>query len=92
MHLLHISKPDADELVLYGYDGVNMMGGSTLLARIFMKLVALKDPAYFVRFSTPVMGDQAAAERRVEDFAVAALRARSQWELPKSGPAKVASR
>lgn len=86
MHKLHIHKNDADELVLYGYDGLTTVGGSTLMARIAMKLGgASKYPAYFVRFSTPVLGDVAVAERRLLPFAESMMRARHSWEIGTPG-------
>jgi EpsI family protein len=88
MHEMHIAKSDSDELVYYGYDGLRSFGGFTLLARIAMKvgiLGASKRPAYFVRFSTPVGGDIAAARARLVTLARRMMEIRSTWEVkPKA--------
>jgi EpsI family protein len=83
MHEMHITKSDADELVYYGYDGLGTLGGSTLLARIAMKIGgASTKPAYFIRFSTPVNGDVAAARARLVPFIKHMMSIRSTWEIP----------
>ncbi len=87
LHRLLIRHRDqGDEMVLYGYDGLHALGNSTLMARIAMKLGgARKEPAYFLRLSTPVGADTAETESRLMAFAADLMRARHAWETPATG-------
>lgn len=83
MHRLLLRKHDDEELMLYTYDGLRTLGSSTLMARIAMKLGgANREPAYFIRLSSPTAGDAAAAEARLMAFASDLMRARRAWQLP----------
>jgi hypothetical protein len=82
-HRLLIQKQDAEEVILYGYDGVPKLAGSTILARIAMKLGgARKEPSYFVRVSSPSGGNAQATEERLIAVTTELMRTRRSWELP----------
>jgi EpsI family protein len=83
LHRLLLRHDKDEALMLYTYDGLGTVNSSTLMARVAMKLGgARKDPAYFVRLSTPTAGDPAAAEARLMAFAADMMRVRRSWELP----------
>jgi hypothetical protein len=76
-----VRSPDRQDLVLYGYDGVRMLGGSTVMARVMMKLSGpTAKPAYFIRVSMPITGDEKATEARVMEFLQNLLRERATWQ------------
>ncbi|MCS6775800.1 MAG: exosortase-associated EpsI family protein [Chloroherpetonaceae bacterium] len=76
-----IRSPDRQDMVLYGYDGVRMLGGSTLMARIVMKFSGpTAKPAYFIRVAAPITADPAATEEHLTEFLKALMRARTSWQ------------
>ena len=82
-NLMTVTRGDIKEMVLYGYDGVQMIGSSTIMARVMMKLRGpSENPAYFVRLSTPVDSPEA-AEKRLVEFAQNLMNERATWQ--KSG-------
>ncbi len=85
LNRLLIRKDKEQELILYGYDGVGTLGGSTVLARMAMKLgAANRKPSYFVRVSSPVVGDVAQTETQLMRFFGDLMRARRSWETPNA--------
>ncbi len=79
-NLMTVKSPETQEMVLYGYDGVEMLGSSTMMARVMMKLRGPSEkPAYFVRLSTR-LDDPAAAEKRLMEFAQNLMSERTSWE------------
>jgi hypothetical protein len=80
-----IRSPDRQDLVLYGYDGVRMLGGSTVVARAMMKFSGpTAKPAYFIRVSMPITGDEKATEARLMEFLKNLLRERATWQAAAS--------
>lgn len=76
-----VRSPDRQDLVLYGYDGVRMLGGSTVWARAMMKFSGpTADPAYFIRVSMPISGDEKETEARLMEFLQNLLRERATWK------------
>ena len=69
------------DLILYCYDNVPNLG-SAWTARVVMKLMPLKEPAYFIRFSTPIEADVPTAQKRLMAFAAKYMEARHNWETP----------
>lgn len=76
-----VRSPDRQDMVLYGYDGVRMLGGSTVMARIMMKFSGPSaQPAYFVRIAAPILGDEKDTEARLIAFLENLMRERATWQ------------
>lgn len=89
-NLMTVKGNGGQELVLYGYDGVQMLGSSTIMARVMMKLRGpSKEPAYFVRLSTP-LDDPQAAEQRLMTFAQNLMSDRASWQKQAASVAQTA--
>jgi hypothetical protein len=90
-NLMTVKGNGVEEMILYGYDGVQMIGSSTIMARVMMKLQGpSKNPAYFVRLSTPMDNPQL-AEKRLMDFAQRLMQDRAMWQNSPSASPKLAA-
>ncbi len=79
MNKMVSEDPAGKLLVLYCYDNVPA-AGTTWLTRIVMKIKPMDTPAFFVRFSTPITGDTAAAQTKLMAFAAKYMEGRRDWE------------
>ncbi len=80
MSKMRVKDSIGEQMVLFLYDKVPKMGG-TVWTRFFMKLSPNREPAYFVRFSAPVNGgDAAATQARLLQFAAQVMQTRKSWQ------------